>query len=106
MTYAVTADDVKIRLGETDTVRSILQNVAIILRTRQGTCPMYREFGLPQDYLDKPTPIAKPLIYAEIREAIEKFEPRCSLIGIKFARSPDSPCGLIPRVEVEIGEEL
>lgn len=40
MSYKVTASDIgAVQLNETDTVRSVLQNIAIILSTRQGTCP-------------------------------------------------------------------
>ena len=46
MSYKVTAADIgAVQLNETDTVRSVLQNIAIILSTRQGTCPLYRGFG-------------------------------------------------------------
>ena len=45
MSYKVTAADIgAVQLNETDTVRSVLQNIAIILSTRQGTCPLYRGF--------------------------------------------------------------
>jgi len=55
MSYQVKAADLTaIRLGETDAVASVLQNVAIILATRQGTSPLYRQFGLPQKFVDKP----------------------------------------------------
>ena len=38
MSYKVTASDIgAVQLNETDTVRSVLQNIAIILSTRQGT---------------------------------------------------------------------
>lgn len=104
MTYRVKASDLRITFGETDEIRSILQNVGIILRTRRGTCPMYREFGLPQEYLDKPVHVARSLMFAEIKEAVEEFEPRCSVVGIDFAADASSPGGLIPTVEVEINE--
>ena len=46
MSYKVTAADIgAVQLNETDTVRSVLQNIAIILSTRQGTCPLYPGFG-------------------------------------------------------------
>lgn len=105
MTYKVNVNDLQLTFGETDTVRSISQNVAIILRTRQGTCPMYREFGLPQEYLDKPVPVARSLMFAEIKEAVEEFEPRCSVVNITFAPDASAPGGLIPTVEVEINDE-
>ena len=40
MTYKVSAVDVgTVKLNEQDTVSSVLQNIAILLSTRQGTVP-------------------------------------------------------------------
>lgn len=56
MTYKVSAVDVgTVKLNEQDTVSSVLQNIAILLSTRQGTVPLYREFGLPMRFLDSAT---------------------------------------------------
>lgn len=105
MTYKVTAADIgAISLNETNTVRSVLQNIAIILSTRQGTVPLYREFGLPMRFLDKPIPVARTLLVAEVKEAIEEFEPRAEFIGISFSEDASTPGKLIPTVEVEINE--
>ena len=105
MTYKVSANDLPIRLGETDTIKSALQNVAIILRSRQGTCPMYRDFGLPQKYIGLPISAARPLLYAEIREAVEAYEPRAKVLNVTFPEQEDFTEGLIPVVEVEIRNE-
>lgn len=95
-----------LRLNETDTAASILQNVAILLRTRQGTVPLYREFGLPQKFLDQPIPAARALLYAEVKEAVEAFEPRAEVVGVTFQEDAADPGRLIPVVEVEIiGEQ-
>lgn len=105
MTYKVTAADIEtITLNETNTVRSVLQNIAIILSTRQGTVPLYREFGLPMRFLDKPIPVARTLLVAEVKEALEEFEPRAEFIGVTFAEDTNMPGRLIPTVEVEINE--
>lgn len=102
MTYTVAVSSVPMKLGETDRTRSILMNIATILRTRKGSVPMYRQFGLSQDYVGMPTIAARPVMYAAIREAVEAFEPRCRVIGVTFSES--SPGELIPSVEVEINE--
>lgn len=95
-----------LRLGETETVRAILRNVAVILATRKGSVPLYREFGISWDALDKPLPIARSMMIPEIREAIEKWEPRAVFRGVEFRQDPAQPGTLIPIVEVEInGEE-
>ena len=82
MSYKVTAADIgAVQLNETDTVRSVLQNIAIILSTRQGTCPLYRGFGLPQKFVDKPMPVAMPMMYSEVKEAVEEYEPRADVVA-------------------------
>jgi len=105
-TYKVTAGELgPIRLNEAETVASVLQNIAIILQTRQGTVPMYRGFGLPLNFLDKPIPAAKPMLYAEVKEAIEEYEPRAKVVGVTFQEDAAFPGRLIPTVEVEIIDE-
>lgn len=101
MKYTVRGSDLsKLSLGEKDKIKSILQNIAVILRTRAGTCPMYRNFGLPQKYIGLPSTAARPIMYAEIREAIEEFEPRVDVMDISFEQAPSGV--LIPTVEVRI----
>lgn len=106
MTYKVSPADLQhIRLNETDEVASILQNVAVILATRKGTLPLYRQFGLQQNFVDKPIPVAKAMLYAEVKEAVEEYEPRVEVVGISFEEGTDIPGKLIPTVEVKIREE-
>lgn len=103
MSYKVSPGDLgALQLNETDTVASVLQNVAIILATRQGTVPLYRGFGLPQKFVDKPIPVARPMLYAEVKEAVEEYEPRAEVIGITFQEDAAAPGRLIPTVEVDI----
>lgn len=106
MSYNVNAQDLsRIKLNETDTVASVLQNIAIILSTRQQSVPLYRGFGLPMRFIDKPIEVAKTLMVAEIGDAIREFEPRATLLNITFAIDKDAPGRLIPTVEVEINEQ-
>ena len=100
MSYKVTASDIgAVQLNETDTVRSVLQNIAIILSTRQGTCPLYRGFGLPQKFVDM------PMMYSEVKEAVEEYEPRAEVVNVTFAADRNAPGRLIPTVEVNIINE-
>lgn len=91
-----------LQLNEADNVRSALQNIAIILRTGQKTAPLYRDFGLSQSIVDRPTPIAKPLIIAAIKDAIETYEPRATVENVTFTEDANNPGRLIPTVEVTI----
>ncbi len=104
--YKVTANDAAVlKLGEADTVKSVLQAIAIILSTPKGTVPMYRDFGVNMDFLDLPVPGAEQMARTEIREAIEKWEPRAVVKDITFSRSGAVAGRLIPTVEVEIIHE-
>ena len=103
MTYQVRAADLSaVRLNESDTVSPVLQNIAVLLATRQGTVPLYRDFGLPMRFLDKPANIARPMIVSEVKEAIERFEPRAAFVRVLFDQDAGVPGKLIPTVEVEI----
>lgn len=106
MSYQVSATDLSnIRLNESETVNSVLQNIALILATPKGSVPFYRDFGISNEFLDKPMPVAKAMMIGKIREAIELWEPRAEMTGISFKENPLDPGKLIPTVEVEITVE-
>lgn len=106
MIYKVSQQDLSsIKLNESDTVASVLQNVAIILSTRRQSVPLHRAFGLSQHFVDKPIPVAKPMMISEIQEALLEFEPRATLVAVKFTEDAAVPGKLIPTVEVEINEQ-
>jgi len=90
-------------LNEADPIKSVLQNVYIILATRQGSVPLYREFGLSRRAVDKPIPVAKTMIIADIREAL-RFEPRAKILSITFSSDTNDPAKLVPIVEVDIAD--
>ena len=102
MTYQITPGSLgPLQLNETDTVASVLQNVGIILSTWEGTVPLYRDFGISPEYMHKPIPAAKALLHAEIKEKVERYEPRVSVVNVSFQ---ETGTGLIPTLEVEILE--
>ena len=106
MSYTVTATDLtSIRLNEVDTVNSVLQNIAIILSTRKGSVPLYRDFGLSMEFMDRPLPVAKVMMVAEVREAVERWEPRARVLSVSFAEDTVLIGALNPIVEVEIINE-
>lgn len=103
MSYMVSSQNMdSITLNETDTVKSVLQNVAIILKTRQQSVPLCRDFGLPMQFIDKPIPVARAMLVAEIHEAIAKYEPRATVLNVTFEVDYNVPGTLIPTVEVEV----
>lgn len=106
MSYVISAaDTLDLKLNETDTVKSVITNIGILLRTWQGTIPMFRDFGLPMRFLDRPLPAARALMFNEIKEAIEKYEPRAELVNIAYTVDETDPGKLIPTVEVNIRDE-
>ncbi len=49
--------------------------------------------------------VAKPLLYLEVKEAIERFEPRAELVSMEVLVDESRPGRLIPIVEVRIKDE-
>ena len=84
---------------------AVLQNLAIILSTLQGEVPLYRDFGINRRSLDKPLPVARTMLVIDITEAVQKFEPRASIINITFQADADNPGRLTPILEVDIANE-
>ncbi len=74
---------------ENDEEKSVAQNIALIISTRKGTLPMYRDFGLPMEYVGKPTGVAEALFLVEATDAIEQFEPRATINNIEVAPGID-----------------
>ena len=42
---------------------------------------------------------------SDIREAVEEWEPRVTVLDVELAEDPSDPGKLIPTVEVEINDE-
>ncbi len=82
MEYTVKPISGLLKLNETDPVAAVLQEVAVLLGTWQGEVPLFREFGLPQRFLDKPLNVARPLLLLEVKEALERFVPQAELLAV------------------------
>ncbi len=106
MSYTVSATDLKsIQFNEKNELNAVLQNIAVIISTPIGTIPLYRDFGLDWSFLDKPTPVANVLMVAPVREAVQRWEPRATVLDVSFSEDPAQPGVLIPTVEVDINLE-
>jgi len=105
MSYFVSTEDVEsISLNETDTVKSVLQNIRIIFATFKRSVPLYRNFGLNNHFKDRPINVVKPLFIADMKDAIEEFEPRAEVLNIKVEADVNMPGKLKAIVEVDINE--
>ena len=104
MTVTVdTSEKLNTTLRENDIVKSVTQNIALLLSTKQGTVPMYREFGLPMEFVDKPIDIAETIAALEVSDAIEEFEPRAELKDLYLKKSPEGKISVIVEVSVNEG---
>lgn len=97
------SDDYTLNFEQDDNVKSVVQNVSLLLNTKRGTVPMHREFGLAMEFVDKPIDVAETIAFAEISEAIERFEPRATLADITFEKAKDGKMAMV--VEVSINDE-
>jgi phage baseplate assembly protein W len=103
MSYIVRGVDLtQIKLAPATVEEDVLQNVAVILSTLRGSCPLAREIGLKGEFVDKPMPVARTLLIADIMESVSSQEPRAAVLGVTFEGDADTPAKLIPVVEVDI----
>lgn len=105
MNYEVTLDP-KVSFDPVNEVAEILQNVRTILKTRLGSVPLDRDFGLTWEHIDKPLQVAQSLMRTEIIDSIERYEPRAKVVSIEFqSNTDDAMQGILrPIVTVSIGE--
>ena len=64
--------------------QEVLQNVAVILDTVQGSCPMFRDFGLPGSLYGRPQNVVESILVGYLYDQIEEFEPRAVVADIQF----------------------
>ncbi len=69
---------------------------------REGEQPLDRSFGLSQEYLDKPMPIAQNMLALEIIEKTSRYEHRVSVDRVNFEYGNDGQ--LIPVIQLKRGE--
>jgi len=70
-TYGTVISVESIASGWAKITYAVLQNIALILATPKGSVPLYRDFGLSWEPLDKPMPVAQAMMTGEVRETIE-----------------------------------
>lgn len=104
MVYTVsTAKSVEI--GITDTVAEILQNVSIILATWRGSVPLMRDFGISSEFLALPVHVARPLIIADVKESVERCEPRATVLDVHVSNDERGMTTITVEIEVNDDEQ-
>lgn len=102
MAYKVnSAGNYSLSLQQDSKVFSVLQNIALLLNTKRGTVPMYRDFGLPMEFVDKPIDVAENMAYVEISDALEEFEPRAKLEDVYFEKTANGKMSITVEVSIE-----
>lgn len=104
MTYQISLSD-GVDFSPQSEAAEILQNVRTILKTRLGSVPLFRDFGITWEHIDKPLPVAKSLMLVAVIEAVEQFEPRAKIERVEFEESDAAEGILKPKVIISIGEE-
>lgn len=106
MSYRVKAGELPELTGrESEEVRQVLEDVAVVLGVHRGSCPNYRTFGIATEILDRPVNVARTLLLSRVTEAVEEFVPKAKVNSVQVEIDPQEPGRLIPTVEVEIIEE-
>lgn len=70
---------------------------------REGEQPLDRDFGLKQEFLDKPVPIAKNMLALEVIEKTQKYEKRVKVEKVEYGTSQEGQ--LIPVIYLKRGDE-
>lgn len=101
VSYIVEAEEnIKVNLSPADEIEEVLQNVRMIIGTMKGTIPLKRNFGIDNEIIDLPMPIARAKIVNEIVKQVRENEPRAIIKRIEMAS--DMNGSLKPRLELEV----
>ena len=84
MQIDVTADIGPVNLAPATELEEIIQNVRTVLTTLKKTVPMDREFGISGEVVDLPIAVAQAKLTAEIVAAVNKYEPRASVVAVSY----------------------
>lgn len=104
MDYTVKPTSGLLKLNETDPVVAALQAVAVLLGTRQGEVPLFREFGLPQRFLDRPINVARPVLLLEVKEALERFVPQVELLAVDLTADDGGRVQPVVKIRIKGGD--
>ncbi len=77
-----------------------VQELYILICTIQGECPLYRDFGVSNDYLHMPINAAQTAFTLAVTEALQRYMPDVRLNNIRFEASDGMRGILNPILEV------
>lgn len=92
---------IKINGIEENEAADIRKCLTTLYLVREGEQPLDRGFGLKQEFLDQPVPIAKNILALEIIEKTQRYEKRVKVDKVEYAASGEGQ--LIPIVYLKKG---
>ncbi len=93
-------------LIENNTIKSVLQNIQLLLSTQKGSDPLRPDFGIDYfEILDNPTPLNVGKIKSIILDAIEQYEPRAKVKEMKIDYSNIANGRVVIRLTLGINDE-
>ena len=87
--YTLTFNPKNINFAPATVLEEVYQNINTILNTYRFSVPLFREFGLKSEFIDKPMNLLTPIYVKEIVETVEKFEPRVTVEEVKMKAEMD-----------------
>ena len=82
-------------------IEEVIQNVAMIISTLKGSCPLDRTFGIDPARVDDPIGVAQAKLSAEIAAAVRTQEPRARVKKLFYdGNATDGELIIKARVEV------
>lgn len=100
--YEVSSTTLAINWTPSSEAEAILQNVRFILGTIAGTVPLMRGFGIERSAIDGPATKARALLMTAVYRAINKYEPRATVLAIYIDDLEALDGAFSPRVRVAI----
>lgn len=88
----------EIEESEAEDIRKCLTTMYSV---REGEQPLDRDFGLKQEFLDQPVPIAKNMLALEVIEKTQRYEKRVKVDKVDYAASEEGQ--LIPIIFLKKG---
>ena len=78
-------DTTRINWFPSTVVEEIIQNVAVLMTTIEGTVPLDRNLGITAKIIDEPHPRAMMELSVHLVNAIQEYEPRVQVLEVGFA---------------------
>ncbi len=80
---------------------NIRKCLTTLYTVREGEQPLDRKFGLKQDFLDQPVPIAKNMLALEVLEKTQRYEKRVKVEKVAYESCREGQ--LIPVIYLKEG---